>query len=372
MIHADPAELAAIFEATVDAVITIDERGTIERFNPAAERIFGYARDEVAGHNISMLMPEPYRSEHDGYLEAYHATGRRRIIGIGREVEGRRKDGSTFPMDLAVSEVRLADGRRVYVGLVRDISERRVLEHEVLRVAEEERRSLGQDLHDGLGQMLTGTGLIARGLARQLSNDGSPRAPDADELVELLAEADAYARSLARGLVPVELEAHGLADALDRLATQARRLFGVGCHVEADPGAAVADGTAASHLFRIAQEAVSNAVRHGRARSIAIRLGDHDGALRLTIADDGVGFGRAFRADDPAGLDPDGQEVPPEVPAPVRSGPDRRGDDRGMGVRIMHYRARVVGGTLVIGPGADGGTVVTCTLPVRPPAPASP
>lgn len=367
MISADPAELAAIFEATVDAVITIDERGTIERFNPAAERVFGYPRAEVVGRNIAMLMPEPYRSEHDGYLDAYHRTGRRRIIGIGREVEGRRQDGSTFPMDLAVSEVRLADGRRVYVGLVRDISERRALEHEVLRVAEEERRSLGQDLHDGLGQMLTGTGLIARGLARQLANDGSLRAADADELVELLAEADAYARSLARGLVPVEMEAHGLAHALGRLADQATRLFGIACHIEADPAAPVPDATAASHLFRIAQEAVSNAVRHGRARSVVIHLDAADGALRLAIADDGVGFGRASGRSDPAG-----QDVPPEVPAPVRAGPERRGDDRGMGVRIMHYRARVVGGTLVIGPGADGGTVVTCTLPVRPSAPASP
>jgi len=349
---ADPAELAAIFEATVDAVITIDVRGVIERFNPAAERVFGYGRDEVVGKNIAVLMPEPYHSEHDRYLASYHTTGRRRIIGIGREVEGRRKDGSVFPMDLAVSEVALADGRRVYVGLVRDISERRALEHEVLRVAEDERRRIGQDLHDGLGQMLTGTGLIARGLARRLATDDSPRASDADELVQLLAEADAYARGLARGLVPVELEARGLADALDRLADQARRLFGVDCTAEAEPDAPDPDATAATHVFRIAQEAVSNAVRHGRASRITIRLDGHDGALRLRVADDGIGF-------------PASHSVALTVPAPVRPGADRPPDDRGMGVRIMHYRARVVGGALAIGPDPAGGTIVTCLLPVR-------
>ena len=353
MLTADPAELAAIFESTVDAVITIDVRGVIERFNPAAERVFGYRRDEVVGHNISMLMPEPYHSEHDGYIAAYHATGRRRIIGIGREVEGRRKDGTVFPMDLAVSEVHIADGRRVYVGLVRDISERRALEHEVLRVAEDERRRIGQDLHDGLGQMLTGTGLIARGLARRLELDESPRAADADELVQLLAAADAYARGLARGLVPVELEERGLADALDRLADQARRLFGVDCTTDAAPDAPVPDATASSHVFRIAQEAVSNAVRHGRASRVTIRLDGHEGGLRLRVSDDGVGF-------------PSAHTVDPAVPAPVRPGTDRPPDDRGMGVRIMHYRARVIGGTLTIGPDPGGGTVVTCLLHVRP------
>ena len=199
----DPSEsaaLAAIFEATVDAVITIDARGCIERFNPAAERTFGYTAGEVVGQSVEVLMPEPYKSEHEGYLRAYHETGRRRIIGIGREVVGRRKDGTTFPMDLAVNDVRLPDGRQIFVGLVRDISERRALEHEVLRASEDERRRIGQDLHDGLGQMLTATGLRARRLAKRLAADGSPQAPLADELVALIDESDAYARALARGL----------------------------------------------------------------------------------------------------------------------------------------------------------------------------
>ena len=120
----------AILATTVDGIITIDAQGHVETFNPAAERIFGYDAAEVIGKNVHVLMPEPYHSEHDGYIQAYHQTGRRRIIGIGREVTGRRKDGSTFPMDLAVSEVALPGGGRIFTGLVRDISGRRELEQE--------------------------------------------------------------------------------------------------------------------------------------------------------------------------------------------------------------------------------------------------
>ncbi len=288
-------------------------------------------------------MPEPYRSEHEGYIRAYHETGRRRIIGIGREVVGRRKTGETFPMDLSVNDVRLPDGSQIFVGLVRDISERRELERAVLRAAEDERRRIGQDLHDGLGQMLTGTGLRARRLAKRLAAAESPDAPLADELVTLIDEADATTRAIARGLVPVDIETGGLADALDRLADRSVRLLGAEVRVERvgdDPALAP---SAATHLFRIAQEAVSNAVRHGRAARVLITLAGGDRQSRLRIADDGVGFPAR-----PAAAD---------LPAPVRPN-----DDRGMGVRIMHYRARVAGGELDIRPGPDGGTVVTCTI----------
>lgn len=117
----------AIFETVVDGIISIDERGRIDAFNPAAERIFGYRADEVIGRNVSMLMPEPYRSAHDGYLAGYLRTGRAGVIGIGREVTGLRKDGSTFPIDLAVAEKHIA-GQRRFTGIVRDISARKAVE----------------------------------------------------------------------------------------------------------------------------------------------------------------------------------------------------------------------------------------------------
>jgi len=119
--------LRAILDTAVEGIITIDERGTVESMNRAAEKLFGYDAPEVMGRNVSMLMPSPYREAHDGYLERYIQTGHARIIGIGREVVGLRKDGSQFPMELSVSEVRLAK-RRLFTGFVRDITERKEAE----------------------------------------------------------------------------------------------------------------------------------------------------------------------------------------------------------------------------------------------------
>jgi two-component system sensor histidine kinase EvgS len=121
-LRASEARHRAIVETAVDAIITISRRGIVDSFNTAAERIFGYRADEVIGRNVSMLMPEPDRSAHDGYLGRYLGGGEPRIIGKGREVTGRRKDGTTFPMHLAVSEL-IVDGERRFTGIVRDISE---------------------------------------------------------------------------------------------------------------------------------------------------------------------------------------------------------------------------------------------------------
>ncbi|MGZ5621654.1 MAG: bifunctional diguanylate cyclase/phosphodiesterase [Methylobacter sp.] len=127
------ARIHTILNTVVDGIITMDKRGIVETFNSAAERIFGYNADEVIGHNVNMLMPEPYHSQHDGYLEHYLAGGKAHIIGIGRIAEGKRKDGSLFPLDLAVSEVQLGEGRS-FTGIVRDITERNQAEAN-LRIA---------------------------------------------------------------------------------------------------------------------------------------------------------------------------------------------------------------------------------------------
>lgn len=121
------ATLQAILSTAVDGIITIDERGIIQSFNPAAERMFGYAADEVIGKNVSLLMPSPDREQHNHYLRAYQRTGVRKIIGIGREVLGLRRDGTMFPLELAVSEVRLPHVQ-LFTGMIRDISERRRVE----------------------------------------------------------------------------------------------------------------------------------------------------------------------------------------------------------------------------------------------------
>lgn len=119
--------LRAILDAAVDSIVTIEESGAIESVNAATERLFGYAREELIGRNVSVLMPAPYRDEHDGHIARYLRTGEARIIGIGREVEARHKDGRVFPVDIAVSEVRLPD-RRLFTGIIRDLTERREME----------------------------------------------------------------------------------------------------------------------------------------------------------------------------------------------------------------------------------------------------
>jgi len=120
----------AIVETIVDGVITISDRGLIETVNPAVEKIFGYRLDELSGQNVSMLMPNPYQREHDSYLSNYLSTGEKKIIGIGREVTGRRKDGSTFPLELAISEMEV-NGQRMFTGIVRDISLRKATEEKL-------------------------------------------------------------------------------------------------------------------------------------------------------------------------------------------------------------------------------------------------
>ncbi len=119
----DEARYRAIVDTAVDAIAVIDERGSISAFNPAAERLFGHTAAEVMGLNVKVLMPEPHHGSHDGYLSQYHQTGERRIIGIGRQVEGLRKNGSTFPLELSVAEW-WSDGKRFFTGIMRDITER--------------------------------------------------------------------------------------------------------------------------------------------------------------------------------------------------------------------------------------------------------
>ena len=171
------ARLHGIFEAAVDGIITINERGIVESFNPAAERIFGYPAAEIIGHNVSMLMPEPYRSEHDGYLDNYRKTGEKQIIGIGREVRGRRKDGTDFPMDLAVSEITKGAPCLYRVGARHH--ERKRLEREILQVSDHEQRRIGNDLHDDLCQRLAGIRFSCDALKNSLGKTSDKRCESA-------------------------------------------------------------------------------------------------------------------------------------------------------------------------------------------------
>ena len=327
--------LRAILETAVEGIITIDEHGLIETVNPAAERIFGYRAAELAGKNVSVLMPAPYRTQHDGYLEQYRQTGHAKIIGIGREVSGRRKDGKTFPMDLSVSEVKLA-GRRLFTGFVRDITERKQLEKEILEISDREQRRIGYDLHDGLCQQLAGIELMSQALEQKLGRRSKAAAAQVGAIAENVRTAIAQTRSLARGLSPVTLEAEGLMSALTELAVNTEKLFRVTCRFDCDPPVRLTDLAAASNLFRIAQEAVSNAVKHGRAKKISISLETEKGRVVLRVSDNGTGL-LAQSSKSP-----------------------------GMGLRIMQSRAGMIGGTLALERSTAGGVRVTCSAPLPP------
>ncbi len=325
------ARARSILRTTVDAIITIDDRGHIRTFNRAAEKLFQYDASEIIGKNVKLLMPNPYRREHDDYIENYHKTGRRKIIGIGREVTGKRKDGSTFPMYLAVSELNINE-QRLYTGIIRDITEHRRLEQEVLRISEHERHRIGQDLHDGLGQMLTGITLINKNIAASLEEEEHPLAKDVNEITGLLKEADEYARGLSRNLIPVELDSSGLTAALKRLSANVEKLFNITCTLKNIENIHFEDPTSLTHLYRIVQEATSNAVKHGNATKVVISMHDDVSKLIIKIEDNGTGFS------------PDWDQ------------------QKGLGVRIMQFRARLIGANFEIGESYMDGAAITVTL----------
>jgi two-component system sensor kinase FixL len=329
----DTAErLRAILETAVEGIITIDERGSIESMNPAAVKIFGYRPSEVIGKNVHILMPAPYREQHDTYLANYRKTGQAQIIGIGREVSGRRKDGTVFPMDLSVSEVKLA-GRRLFTGFVRDITERKQLEKEILETSDREQRRIGQDLHDGLCQQLAGIELMSQVLEQNLAGKSKEHSVRVGEIAAHVRDAISHTRLLARGLSPVTLESEGLMAALHELAANTKKMFDVDCLFRCDPPVPLNDQAVASQLFRIAQEAVSNAIRHGKATRIVIQLTDQREKIVVAVSDNGTGF-------------------PPIIPK-----------QNGMGLRIMQSRAAMIGAELLWENNLSSGAKVVCSVP---------
>ncbi len=175
--HEHQAILAAVLQTAVDAIIIIDERGTIESVNPATEQMFGFTSDAMVGQNVKMLMPSPYRQEHDGYLNRHHETGERRIIGIGREVTGQRKGGGTFPIHLAVSEVNAGE-RKLFAGIIRDISDLKAVESELKQLnatLDERVQKQAEQLHAAQAELLekekfATLGRISGGIAHEIRN----------------------------------------------------------------------------------------------------------------------------------------------------------------------------------------------------------
>ena len=331
------ARLRAVFATAVEGILTIDERGHIDTVNPAAERMFGWTATELIGRNISVLMPDPYRAQHDGYLANYLSTGQRRVIGIGREVFGQRKDGTLFPIDLSVGEFTVG-GRRLFTGIVRDITERRRLQSEVLRIGELAQQRIGRDLHDDLCQQLAGIEFLSQTLTRRLQEANRPETTAAEEIARLIRSAVEYTRDLSHGMSPLREEPDSLILALEELSVRTSRHFGITVAFNCPAPVRIADPEMATHLYRVTQEAVSNALRHGKATRLEIGLANVAGRIHLTIRDNGKG-------------------LPRNLPK----------KHQGLGLRIMQYRAGIIGGSLVIQREPTGGTTVACTVHIHRP-----
>ena len=325
---------SAVLETAVNAIITMSEHRIIETVNSATERIFGYTREEMVGQNIRMLMPQPYREKHDSYVQGYLNTGVKKIIGIGREAVGQRKDGAVFPIDLSVGEAVLPDGRRVFTGIIRDLSDRKILEEKILQISEAEQHRIGQDIHDDLCQQLAAIGCLAKVAHQQLQRGGNTEAENLQEIVRLVTQANVRAREMSRGLMPVVLDSEGLMAALADLAQGTERIFRVSCPFRCERPVQVTDNTMATQIFRIAQEAVANAIKHSHAERIEITLGQDEEQLTLSVRDNGVG-------------------IPDNI----------SGKSTGMGLLTMTHRARMVGGMLSFEHDQFGGTVVRCCVP---------
>ncbi len=220
------------------------------------------------------------------------------------------------------------------VGIARDVTERHRLERQILEISDLEQARIGQDIHDGLCQQLVSLAFDANSLRTELSGQRRPAAKKAQRIADCLDQAITETRHLSRGLFPVRLETEGLPSALEELVKAARARFQIECQFHSQGAVAVKNAVVATHLYRIAQEALTNAVRHSQAHQVSICLKAGARQLELTVEDDGTGFSAA-----------------------------KRKKATGMGLHIMAYRARAIAGTLHLGPGPQGGTVVSCCIP---------
>ena len=323
------ARLAAVVESSADAIFATDLKGMITDWAPGAERLYGYSAAEAVGQSITLITPMDGQSELRWLLEKLQ-----RGEGISAfEAVRVRKDGEHISVSITYSPLRNADGNIFGVsGISRDISERKRLERQLLEVGEREQRRIGHDLHDGLGQELHGLCYLAKLLERELKEELPARAPEAKRLAKVLGDAFQLTRSIAHGLQPVSAVPEGLMLTLRELAQRTRILFGVDCRFDCRKPVLIHRHKAATHLYRIAQEAVNNAVKHGNPTRIRIRLKATPHGIILGVRDDGLG---------------------------IRP---KENSTSGMGLHIMQYRAEAIRGSLAVQRHPEGGTEVVCTI----------
>jgi PAS domain S-box-containing protein len=324
---------AMILETMREGVVLVALDGRIEFTNPAFDRLFGRRAEELVGFSVLELFntrqAQAPAAVLEGLLDQHGRGGKRDMLF-------RRRDGSHFAAEVLSAEIELSGEKRI-LFVVQDVSERKQLESEIIEITNRERRRLGADLHDGLGQELTGISLMLRSLAKRAGLAAFAAVPELDEIITLVNHAIQSARKMALGISPVTLERGGLLPALQTLIGWSRASYSVDVRLSLSVRSPLLIGeSAAAHLYLIVQEAINNAVKHGRARSIAVTVRTNRARLSLSITDDGVGI--------------------PENPA--------RG--AGMGLKLMEYRCAVIGGVMKIKRLPDGGTRIRCVCQQGP------
>lgn len=319
-----PASLAAVLQLFTDTVLRISGEGVVLEYQPPNDPEFRLPSDKVVGCTLAEVIPGRYAEDAMGWVDAALSTGELQtatleipINSVVRELEVR-----VVPFD-----------REQVIALVRDVTDRRRLEREILEISHREQQRIGQDLHDSLGQHLTGISFLSKALESKLTRLKLPEAGQAGEISQLVVETLGHTRNIARGLFPVELERTGrLTPALKELVDNLEKLFRVSCRLDVQEGLEVSDARVSTELFRITQEAISNAIKHGKAKRITVRLQRGPECTQLFIQDDGVGL-------------------------------QKNANSSGLGRRIMSFRAHRIGGRLEVASMDIGGTLVTCEFP---------
>jgi PAS domain S-box-containing protein len=328
---------ARMFELLHEGVVVIDINNMIRMANPAFERMFGFKAGATVGTSIDDLITQPpgmRRERPDQHLLG-SITEPPGLTPV--EFKCRRRDGSTFDA-ACVATLTHVDGETHRLAVITDVTERRGLEREILEIAGREQLRIGSDLHDGLGQDLTGVALMLRSVVAQLRKENSSARTDVEDIISLVNGAIESTRAMARGLAPVGADRGGLIAGLQSMAVRGMERYGVRAHFNTSLEEPLTlDDGAATHLYRIAQEAFTNAIRHGRVTQVTIDLATAEGTLTLSVQDNGRGFD------------------------------ERNASNNGMGMKLMRYRAQMLGGDVTIANNKGGGVVVRCTCPHRPP-----
>ena len=319
--------LAMIVKNSPNPTTVQDFEGNIISWNHGAEKVYGYSEEEALKMNISKIIPEHKQEEIAVLIERLKEGGNIDFFDTQRLA----KDGRLLDISLTAMLVRDEAGKPFAIATnERDITEHRQLEREVLSITERERKSIGREMHDSMGQSLTGIAVKSKGLALKLADQSSKDSKDALEISKLANKAITQMRGLTKMLCPVDIEAGGLPLALKNLADNTEKALEVKCRFNCSAPVSINDHIESRQLYRITQEAITNAVRHGKAKAIQINL---DEGYILTVKNDGKDFPKTL--------------------------PRKR---KGLGLKIMEYRAGMIGASVDIRKGNKGGTVVTCTF----------